>query len=48
MEVDIDLAYQLEIFPSDRTDREMFVAMDENKVSHILVKYFYWVNMSGL
>ena len=48
MEVDIDIAYQLEIFPSDRTNRVMFVAMDENKVSHILVKYFYWVNMSGL
>ena len=29
------LTYQLEIFPSDRTNREMFVAMDENKVSHI-------------
>ena len=35
MEVDIDVAYQLEIFSSDRTNREMFVAMDENKVSHV-------------
>ena len=40
MEVDIDIAYQLEIFPSDQTNREMFVAMDENKVKSCI-----WLNI---
>ena len=39
MEVDIDLAYQLEIFSSDRTNREMFVAIVKIKL------VIYWLNI---